>query len=57
MIRYRTAKPEEIDEIIKLTDIIFRESRKSPPSMGRQFPTLFSCQNASNLYIAEDNGK
>lgn len=57
MIRYRTAKPEEIDEIIKLTDIIFRESRNLPPSMGRQFPTLFSCQNASNLYIAEDNGK
>lgn len=57
MAEYRVAKPEEVDEVIRLTDIIFRESRDIAPSMGRQFPTLLTEDNASGLYIAKEDGK
>lgn len=57
MAEYRVAKPEEVDEVTRLTDIIFRESRDIAPSMGRQFPTLLTEDNASGLYIAKEDGK
>lgn len=57
MAEYRVAKPAEVNEVVRLADLIFRESRNIAPSMGRQFPTLFAKGNASNLYIAEEDEK
>ncbi len=57
MVNIRTAKKNEINQIIKLTNEVFREPNKMPPSMGKQFPLLFNKENAHNLFIAEDNGK
>jgi predicted N-acetyltransferase YhbS len=53
----RTAKPEEVKQIVDLANYVFRTSKNLEPSMGRQFPMFLSPENASNLYVAVDNGK
>ena len=57
MVNIRTAKKNEINQIINLTNEVFREPNKMSLSMGKQFPLLFNKENAHNLFIAEDNGK
>ena len=56
-MEFRTALPDEVRQIVDLANYVFRTSKNLEPSMGRQFPTLLSPENASNLYVAVDNGK
>ena len=50
----RPARPEELDAVVKLVDTVFRS--KGPPLMKREFPQLFSPENASSLYIMLADG-
>lgn len=56
-MEFRTALPEEVRQIVDLANYVFRTSKNLEPSMGRQFPMLLSPENASNLYVAVDDGK
>ncbi len=57
MVSFRTAKPEEVEQILDLVNYVFRTLSGLEPSMGRQFPTLICAENAPHLYVAIDNGK
>ena len=57
MIEFRSPRPEEIGEVVDLINYVFRVSSGMEPTMGRQFPTLLCPDNASNIYVAVDDGK
>jgi len=50
----RPARPQELDAVVDLVDQVFRSGR--PPLMKREFPQLFSPDNARSLYIMLDDG-
>lgn len=56
-MEFRTARPEEVRQIVDLANYVFRTSSGLEPSMGRQYPIFLSPENASNLYIAVEDGK
>lgn len=57
MVSFRSANPQEVDQVIELTDYVFRVSGGLEASMGRQFPTFLSPDNAANLYVAVDDDR
>lgn len=58
MITVRRARPEDVEEIIALANMVFRPPDSDlSPSMGLQYPLFLSERNAENLFIAEDNGR
>ncbi|SHF81788.1 Acetyltransferase (GNAT) domain-containing protein [Caldanaerobius fijiensis DSM 17918] len=57
MIITRRAREKDVKDIIQLADLIFRINNNLKPSMGIQFPFLLSEKNASNLLVAEDDGR
>lgn len=54
VINIRKAHREDLPLIVDLVNSIFKEPKDLPPSMGKQFPTLFAENNAENLYLAEN---
>ncbi len=50
----RPARPEELDAVVGLVDRVFRS--EGPPLMKREFPQLFSPDNARSLYVMLDGG-
>ncbi len=52
----RAVKPEEMESLFKLVDIVFRKS-DSGEMMRKQFPLLFSPDNACRLRVFVDGGK
>lgn len=58
MVLTRRARPEDVEEIINLANLVFRpRSSGLTPSMGLQYPFFLSAQNAENLFVAEDGGR
>jgi len=57
MLEIRKAGRDELEEVIKLSDYVFRESRGHQPSMGQQFPFMFSGDNLDSVYVAQIDGK
>jgi len=52
----RGTKPEELDEVTELVNLVFHRGRPDPPTMRDNFPMLFSDWNLNNLrIIVEDN--
>jgi len=52
----RKAKPEEIPQLVALSDSIFRGPHNTN-SMGAGFPLMFAPDNADHLHVAEEDGK
>jgi predicted N-acetyltransferase YhbS len=50
----RSARPDEIDSLVALSDLTFRKPGQS--SMGTAYAMLFSEDNAENLLIMEEDG-
>jgi len=57
MISFRSARPEEVGQILDLVNYVFRTLSGLKPSMGRQLPTLICAENAPDLYVAVDDGR
>lgn len=47
----RAARADELGDVLKLVNLVFRTSRGLPPTMGEEFPLLFNEENAENLRI------
>lgn len=52
----RKAKPDEIPQLVALSDSIFRGPHNTN-SMGAGFPLMFAPDNADHLHVAEEDGK
>jgi GNAT superfamily N-acetyltransferase len=46
-----------MEEVVELVNYVFRTSGGMEPTMGRQFPTIFCPDNASDIYVAADEGR
>lgn len=58
MITTRRARPEDVQEVVELANLVFRPASSGlNPSMGLQYPLFLSKRNAHDLFIAEDDGK
>jgi len=51
----RPARIEELDAVVNLVNVVFRS--KGPAIIQREFPQLFSPENADSLYIVLQDGK
>ncbi|HEY8531387.1 MAG TPA: GNAT family N-acetyltransferase, partial [Limnochorda sp.] len=50
----RTVRPQELPQVVELVNQVFCLAAGKPPTMGEQFPQLFSPENADNLLIYTD---
>ena len=53
----RGTKREEFEEVLKLVNYVFRESRNEPPNMGKWYPLIFNYNNLENMRIVLEDGK
>jgi len=53
----RTARPEEVPELIELANLVFRTASGRTPTMGEEFPLLLSAGNCEDLYITRADGR
>lgn len=53
----RGTKKEEFNQVIKLVNYIFRESRNKPSNMEKWFSMLFNDDNLENMRIILEDGK
>ncbi|MHB1629042.1 MAG: GNAT family N-acetyltransferase [Bacilli bacterium] len=49
--------PETVHRLGRMVDAVFRPNQRPGEGMPREFPHLFSEQNAHNLYYIEDGGQ
>lgn len=47
----RPARLDELDEVIRLTNAVFRTADGLAPTMGDEFPLFFCADNIDNLYV------
>src|SRR5690606_28090838 len=47
----RPVRPQELPQVVDLVNQIFCVALGKPPTMGQQFPQLFSPANAANLFL------
>jgi predicted N-acetyltransferase YhbS len=57
VLEIRKARPDELNEIINLSNYVFRVIQGHEPTMGWQFPTMFSGENTDAIYTAISDGK
>ena len=53
----RGTRPEELDEVTELVNLVFHGGRPDPPTMKDNFPMLFSDWNLNNLRIIVEDDK
>ncbi len=57
VIDVKKASAQDIPELARLADEVFRTKVVPGEGMAREFPTVFSESNSSNLYFAEADGR
>ncbi|BAS28275.1 hypothetical protein LIP_2434 [Limnochorda pilosa] len=50
-------RPDELPAVVELVNQVFCVATGRPPTMGEQFPQLFSPENADNLFVFTDRGR
>lgn len=53
----RTARKEELQEVINLVNLVFRTSGNLNPTMGQEFPLLLGENNLDNMWVILEDGK
>jgi GNAT superfamily N-acetyltransferase len=53
----RTARADELDEVLDLVNYVFRTSQGREPDMGRLFPWLFGPASAALHHIVTEDGR
>ena len=53
----RGTKPEELDEVTELVNLVFHGGNPNPPTMKDNFPMLFSDWNLNNLRVIVEDDK
>ena len=57
MIRVRSAKNEEFNEVVNLINYVFRITRNNLPTMVEEFPLLLNKENTNNMIIIKQDEK
>ena len=53
----RATKPEEVQPVIDLVNLVFRTGNHWKPTMGIEFPLLLCEENRDNMRIITENGQ
>mgnify|MGYP000846012745 FL=1 len=53
----RATKPEEVQPVIDLVNLVFRTGNHCKPTMGIEFPLLLCEENRENMRIITENGQ